>query len=508
MIRIKTEVSLPVQAFIKGEVLGASIICHQTSFEGSRVWSYKDIRTPDELAEVKKNSDLRGFKREYVSITNFTLPRPDYEIDEVVAVRVPYKVLLIGDENSRQYYSKLGDDVYAVTQNPWYDKAIKFFPLPGIAYVRGDAPVITPASFDIVEIDTQSLCKTYTNFGAWRDYAEEALRPGGILKIITPASNLISCSRWLATRLTCLAVDTYERGEISDYAITIYGVKKEVKKYDKHEEEYLLRVIEKIPTTDPLNKDTKYALSAWNHGTYPPKETVAVKTERHYDDTPFLNTESLPIQMKITPPKDADVFNNDFLSVKFDDLAKFGKVKLAWGSRAGGYDLDMLDPTKLTDLRKYVDDKAWDLHIKGQKAIETCLMETLIHAEFKPQEGLKPTVLPQYITKGFAEEWFCNEPALPENEEVLDEKQMVFPVAPSLANLMKLFGKLTPAVVQGKDEIFYLASGTVTTEVISQEIIDDKGREVTVENTKKRAKLVTFALTGSDPGQQYEAEMG
>lgn len=507
MIRIKTKKSLPVQAFFRGEVQGADTVRHQLDFEGSRVWSYREVSTPVELAEVKKNPALRGFKQANTYITSYAYAKPDFEVDDVVTDRVPYKVLLIGDERRDQLYSSLGDDVYAVTKNQWCDTNIRFYPLPGIAYVRQHAPVITPASFDIAELNTEGLCKTFVNFSAWRDYAEEALRVGGVLKITTSTENLISCSRWLATRLECLAVDTNARGEIADYATTIYGVKKQVKKYDKHEEEYLLRVIEKIPATDPLRKETSYLMSAWNyHGTYPPEEFVVVKVERHYDDTPYLTAESLMV--KVTPSKDADVFSSDFLNISLDDLKKFGKPKLAWGSRSGGFDLEMDDPSQLIDLRKIVDEKGWDLHIKGQRGTQTILMETVMREKFMPQPGLKPTLLPQYITKDFAEEWFCNEPPLPADEDVLDEKQLVFPVAPSLANLMKLFGKLSPAVVLGKDEIFYLSSGTVTTEVVSQEIIDDKGRNVTVENTKKRAKLVTFALTGDFPGQQYEAEMG
>ena len=241
MIRIKTNTSLPVQAVIRGEAEGAMPLCHSESFEGCRVWSYKGIKTMSELEEIKKNPALRGFKAAYAHNDTSSKPSFEFEIDDVVGERTPLKVLFIGDHCNADTFAERGDEVYVISKrNRTYVDTVRYFPLPdSYISVRTDAPEISPASFDLVELSTGELIQASIGFGNWREYAEDLLRCGGIIKIITQAECLVSSSRWLASRFERLAVDTNARGYFNAHATVMYGVKKKQKKYDKNEEEFL-----------------------------------------------------------------------------------------------------------------------------------------------------------------------------------------------------------------------------------------------------------------------------
>ena len=524
MIQIKTKKSLPVIAVFKGEVPGEEVefVCHHKPYKGVQGWSYCKVTTPEQLAEVKKNPALAGFKN-----TNNGFPSRyervtiHYEIDDVIAGdREPYQVLLIAPTIPVvQHHLHLGDIVTVISSQTMPLDAM-VYPIPSKRVsVRYDFPVITPGSFDLVKVDIAEV--NSFDDAALRDYAEEALRPGGIMQLTALENRVVYWTRFLATRFERLAVDTKVYSEECHQpdpdAVTVYGVKKAVKKHDPAEQAYLEVCLE-----HRINKDDRvpgaiyrYAATPWNPGHYPPARTVTVKTVKRYDDSKYLSLaeDEESLSLKVMPSKGVDVFSDTFLHTPAAELKKFSKsAKVAWGSgKGGGYDLELDNPAEqLPALRKFLAEEKqgqWEVHIKGQKAITSTFLEEVVHPDFEPAAGLKPTLLPKHIDLDFAETWFCNTEPLPEEEVVEDAKQLVFPVAPSLANLMKLFGQLRPAVVQGKDGVYYLASGTVNTEVLTTDIIDDKGREVKVENTKKRAKLVTFALTGTDAGQQYEAEM-
>ena len=522
MIQIKTKKSLPAIAVFKGEVPGCEFVCHTRPHDGVQGWSYCKVTTSEQLAEVKKNPALAGFKNTINGYpSRYENVKIHYEIDDVIAGdQTPYQVLLIEPSIPVvRHHLQLGDIVTVISSKAMPPDAMVYPIPPGRVSVKYDFPVITPGSFDIVKVDTTEV-DTFDGAGL-RDYAEEALRPGGIMQLTASDHQIgFMWSRFFATRFERLAVDTHEYSEDCRQPdpenVTVYGVKKAVKKHDPAEQAYLEVCLEhKINNADRIpGAIYRYAATPWNPGHYPPARTVTVKKVKRYDDSKYLSLaegEEM-LALKVLPSKEANVFTSDFLYVKADELKQFGKsVKLAWGSKNGGYDLEMDNPAEqLPALRKFLAEEKqdqWEVHIKGQKAITSTFLEEVVHPEFSPAAGLKPTLLPKYIDLDFAETWFCNAEPLPEEEVVEDAKQLVFPVAPSLANLMKLFGQLRPAVVQGKDGVYYLASGTVNTEVLTTEIVDDKGREVTVENTKKRAKLVTFALTGTDAGQQYEAEM-
>lgn len=508
MLSIRTQKVLPVFAVLRGEHPAGQIVFHDDPFEGSRTWSYVRINNQEEMAAILTEPTLRGFRDcDHVG-RSWEEVQVQYHASDIVEKHTPRNVLLITPST---YEASLyrQDQIWGVSsKNHGFNT---HYPIPDdMPTLRYDYPVITPGQFDIVVLDYRNS-EVFDKTGL-REYAEDALRPGGVLKIIAPHTTISSWTRQLATRFERCTVNTektwVDRGEhhqvIGD-TITFFGVKKAVRKYDLTEEKLILSFIDKELESEKVGtKQYVRRATPLNRGTYPPSETVSLKVEKTFNDEPLMTAETLTV--KVAPRKDFDI--KDFKHISHDEVKKFGQAKLAWGSRYGGYDIDMTDPKLLPELRKLIEEKDWELHIKGQKAITTVTLETITHEPFQAAEGLKPQLLPKFINKDFADEWLCNSAPLPEDEVVTDEKQLVFPVAPSLANLMKLFGQLKPAVIQGKDGIYYLASGTVTTEVLTDNIVDDKGREVTVENTKKRAKLVTFALTGNDPGQQYEAEMG
>lgn len=516
-MKLRTKTSLPVVARLRGEFPSeGDVVVHYTPIDGHRTWTYRMVRTPEELEDVTSNPALMGFYRAGLyPLSGYETPSVLADnhlyLDEVAIEKNTLEVVMF-NPNTRvsqvRKYLDNGDHVSVISD---YDSVKghiggEYYPIPSRPFYS-EAPIITPASADVVEID-------FTDFDVmdvrgWIEHSEESLRPGGVFVLTAPRSELERYSRMLASRLTNLVVETIVRygiRTIIDTHVTLWGVKKGKRSYDPAEEEYLLNCIK------PLKGDWQipYAMTPLNPPVYPPSEVSRLVEVKQWDDAPLLEQEK-PLEVAVLPAHGADIYSTHFQGLTPADLKSFGKAQMAWASKRGGYMVVLEDNSRLPELRQVVAQKGgddWEVTAKGQKPSISYAVRTTTLPVFEPA-GNKVHVIPKEINRAFANQWFVNGGSpLKEDEAVVDSKQLVFPVAPSLANLMKLFGQMKTTVVQGKDEVFYLASGNVVTEVVTKQIVDDKGRDVTVENTKKRAKLVTFALTGTEAGQQYEAEMG
>ena len=393
-------------------------------------------------------------------------------------------------------------------------------------YVKSDLPLVNTgvagmAYFDIISIDTVSLrCSSFglSNFLEW---ACDRLRPGGVLLFrANPVDLGISDVRWMSHRFSDMTVlervaDLDKDCETIEAQITrsnrshltYVGVKRHEKERDDDQNRLLTMALELVDNkTNPNFGFTNVVITPpeW----YPSSKTASVRRWTEYDDTKVV-AKGDPLTVLVDSEQSIqDAMSKEYNYVKSEVLRPFGKPRISFG---GGYDLEEVDPANLPALKKLCAEQGWTCAVKGAKATkksEFTFTDNAVDLRRIPGQA-DPQILTGHINIEFMEQ-FCNEPPVITGAAIasFEAKQLVFPVAPGLANIMKLFGKLRPRVVQGKSGDYTLVGGTVEDFFTKVQGVDDKGKPMTTATSRKRAKLVSFKLSGPGKGDRYESVMG
>lgn len=392
----------------------------------------------------------------------------------------------------------------------------------GEFYLKTDMPSVNTgmagmAQYDIVSIDTVSLKSSSYGLSLLLEWVTERLRPDGVLLFRAASIDFDSSMvRWMSSRysdITILEKPVIEDGNKAHVSsrhhpsLTFVGVKRSAKCRDE-DQIALIRA-----ATEPEDNKTRPNLGNTNvvlitPPWYPRANVVSVKRWTEYDDSKILAS-GLPQTALVEPEQSvAESMVSDYNHVKSDLLRQFGPTRYAFG---GGVEVLEIDPANIESLRAVCANNGWKCSLKGAKAIkkaEFASESRVISLRRIPNQS-DPQILTGQINTDFMEQ-FCNElPAVVAAKvEEVSHNQLVFPVEPGLANLMKLFGKLHPRVVQGKSGDWTLVGGTVENFFTKVQGVDDKGKPMVTTTFRKRAKLVSFKLTGAGKGDRYESVMG
>lgn len=516
-MKLNIKATVPLIAVYKGLLAldGGNQINHHMD---PRTYQY--CGTPLELEAAKNHPSIMGFRLPSSKVPSQFGKPLEVQVDTANAVPVPpplIRACLIGTKSAEWLIKNGWADRNEI--EVWYLGASR----PRIRHTRWipcsnnlTLPIINGGEFfDIVIGELPS-------WGSNLDEMDKILRQGGIFVALAEKQDFEAHNYRLSARYDHVYIGGEENSLVSTNdgqgysyvtdtkGLTFYGIKKTTRQPDPETSTYIGLVTARKGIYSSNNSIFASGLLPLS---YPPAETFRVLREKVYDDAKLPADK--PVDIAFIAPKTGNSRKEyDEIDKVLDGLRAFARLKASWTDSSTSYRMELLNPGLIPEIRTYVGSHfGWEMKIKGQRGKEVVTgvsipVETSIYT---PCRNNPPSFVPNEMEPSFINSHFgTTTPELvsKDEEKQAAQTELVFPIEPGIANLMKLFGKLRPSVVKDDDGIHHLVGGSIESIEDTMSVPGPEGHPITTITTRKRAKLILLPMNGPELGDYYEAEMG